>query len=503
MYDPASFLSDLAGGTSFDTFSGATGYGEVAQLLKSLSAGNDTSIAEANASDNSTGFALRPQSLEKTLTLLTFSDKHIVFWKDIPKEGAKSTVEEFNTLESYGSESISAFMAEGELPSEDDSVYARNLMKVKFMGTLRSVTDPFGLVANANGDPIANETVNGVRWLTRQVERSLFHADSDIIPTEFDGFRKMMGMGGSIVLDARDYVGGMSPDAAVGGTITKDLLDEVTERVFTDYFGAVDRLYYSTVAHRKFGRSIGYDPNSGDSISRLDIKNVNGGDIVPGFRMGRIATLNGDVALKPDIFLNTPGYTENDLTGSKFAKGAKQPAAPTYDSQPTLGAVDGAKWGTIASIQYKYAIVALSPSGNSIGVVSNAVTIDNAAKKITTGPKPGVGGAVAPSGFLILRTQPHAAAAYDAATTKFYEVGRVKADGSNAVSFIDRNAIVAGTSFGFAMTSEENTFAWKQLAPPMKIPLAKIDLRSRWAQVLYGAPILRAPKKCVLITNLA
>jgi hypothetical protein len=42
----------------------------------------------------------------------------------------------------------------------------------------------------------------------------------------------------------------------------------------------------------------------------------------------------------------------------------------------------------------------------------------------------------------------------------------------------------------------------KQLAPMIKIPLATIDARTRWMQLLYLVPVLYAPGKCVLIKNI-
>lgn len=496
---------DFLGGNGVpgESYSGAQSYGEVAALIKSLTAGADTSIAEAAASDNTTGFALRPQSLERALTLTTFSDKHIVMWKQIPKEGAKSTVEEYNTLDSYGDEWMSAFTIEGELPGAEDSVYARNLARVKFMGTLRSVTDPFGMVANANGDPIANETTNGLRWLGRQIERHLFFADSSTNPVEFDGFKRMMELGGSEVIDARD-----TAENNQGGVMSKDLLDDIADKINNTYFGDVSELHYGTAAHKRFGKALGVDPETGSTISRLDVKAIGGGDLVPGFRLGVIATFFGDVRLKPNLFLNTPGKTANELTSARFAKAnllASGPAAPTIDTQPTAASDGAGKWGTVASLYYRYAIVALSPRGNSIATISNQVAVGGSTQKVTTGFSAGSGGGSAPTGFAVLRTKPYASGEYNAATTQFYEIGRVAAagvDGADEVSYVDRNQVIAGTGFGFAITTGDNTYSWKQLAPTMKIPLAKIDLRTRWAQVVYGTPILRAPKKWILIKNL-
>jgi hypothetical protein len=44
--------------------------------------------------------------------------------------------------------------------------------------------------------------------------------------------------------------------------------------------------------------------------------------------------------------------------------------------------------------------------------------------------------------------------------------------------------------------------SWKQLAPMLKVPLAVVDLAVRWAQVIYGVPVMYAPRKYVLYKNI-
>jgi len=71
-------------------YEGYNGFGqmtqdEVDQLSKALSAGyQNPPVSGSNA--------LRVESLEQTLRILTFNQAHIQFWRDIPKLPAFSTI---------------------------------------------------------------------------------------------------------------------------------------------------------------------------------------------------------------------------------------------------------------------------------------------------------------------------------------------------------------------------------------------------------------------------
>jgi hypothetical protein len=44
--------------------------------------------------------------------------------------------------------------------------------------------------------------------------------------------------------------------------------------------------------------------------------------------------------------------------------------------------------------------------------------------------------------------------------------------------------------------------SFKQLAPLMKLPLARISAAERFMILLYGMPLLYNPKRCVLLKNI-
>ena len=132
------------------------------ELNKALGTGQDGEAYGSGAYNDMS--ALRPQSLEGTLKIVTAQMEHLKLWKSIGKKQAFNTVEEFNVLDSYGGNS-SPFFVEGGLPNEEDSNYIRQSALVKFMGTTRVITHPVTLVRNVVGDMVAREQTNGTMWL--------------------------------------------------------------------------------------------------------------------------------------------------------------------------------------------------------------------------------------------------------------------------------------------------------------------------------------------------
>jgi hypothetical protein len=146
---------------------GQSSLAELEELNKALGTG-ETGEAYGDGSYSSMT-AIRPQSLEGTLKVVTAQEQHIKFWKAISKKQAFNTVEEFNVLDSLGSNS-SPFFTEGGLPNEEDSNYIRQSQMVKFLGTTRVITHPATLVRNTVGDMIARETTNGTLWYNSIVD---------------------------------------------------------------------------------------------------------------------------------------------------------------------------------------------------------------------------------------------------------------------------------------------------------------------------------------------
>ena len=75
-------------------------------------------------------------------------------------------------------------------------------------------------------------------------------------------------------------------------------------------------------------------------------------------------------------------------------------------------------------------------------------------------------------------------------------------DGGSAGVVRDKNRTIAGCDEAFLIDSGEDVWSFKQLAPLMKMDLAVLSPATRFMLLLYGTPILYAPKKMVTFRNI-
>jgi hypothetical protein len=459
------------------------GGSHVADLFKALEAGHDT----ASGGSDPSGYALRPESLEDAFHLQTYREEHAKLWRHIPKLKGFSTVEEYNRLDDYGDQHINPFAPEGELPPAEDSRWSRQLELMKFMGSTRVVSDVLRTVRTAHGDPVANEIRNGFTWIMRQINLSLYFADTDFNPTEFNGLWKQLNAGtsGSNIVDVRD-----TTNPGIGGHLTSDIIDDAAEQVYgLGGYGQLSELFYSTKAHKNFARQI--LGATGANVRFEPAPNA-GGLVDAGFSMERFTSNFGKIGLKPDVFLNPVEITEATLTGS-FAKGdaSLRPGTPSFGA-PTITPADGGNWGTSTG-NYRYTMVAVNEYGNSAAPASQVAAVATAADSVTLSITWGAGGT--PTGFVIYRSA--------LAGTTFFEVARIDAGSPSPTSYKDVNTYIAGTSKAMAFTMNQDVLSFKQLLPMTKVPLAKIDLRKRFALILWGAPVLYSPYKAIGFRNIS
>ena len=88
------------GGLETGVFPGLDSPDKIYELTKAMSAGDTT--GQGLRGTLTSGAALKTESLDPMLKILTSQDKHIVLHKILPKQNAYNTVEEFNQLVDYG-----------------------------------------------------------------------------------------------------------------------------------------------------------------------------------------------------------------------------------------------------------------------------------------------------------------------------------------------------------------------------------------------------------------
>lgn len=438
--------------------------------------------------------SLRVESLDSSLKVITFTDKHINFWKDIPKTPAYSTVEEYNQLSSYGNQT-GGFLNEGELPYQTNSDYARRAALVKFVGTTRSVSHPLTLVRTMVPDVIAQENSNGIMWMLRQIENSLFWGrDKGFNGSEYvewAGMDKLIEDGGN-TYDLRSTSFSTNPFT----TVVNDLAQTVV-----DNFGFPTDLYLPFPVLAKINEEF-----AGTAAQRVILPTASGNTQV-NINIDGLMTQAGRVNLKPTFFLqktkgmlasgligpgDTAGNAKTLSTTSPNVTGTVTPAAATT---PAGGvALSGTAYRVTATYVTKFGESGAIP--NTGGGYSTDVTVDGSSQTIKFDFVTGSTDAQ------FLNVYISEAGGTKAADSEMYLVQQIPMGSTRTTTLnYDGNRLPnTYTSFIGQMTPDVLTF--RQLAPLVKMDLATIAPAYKWMILLYGVPVIFAPLKWTRVINI-
>lgn len=465
---------ELKGYESVGTGFGLAPATDILELKKALEAGY------AGAPEGATdvmvgGAALRVQSLEASLKVLTWREEHLVLWRDIPKTPAYSTVEEYTQLIEYGPERGGAFTLEGELPPEQTSNYVRKAAFVKFLGNTRVVSHPMTVVRTQVGDVIARENINGILWILKQLDWALAWGNSKLgvggtESEEFSGLLNLIDPGN--VIDLK------------GKPLDEKALQDAANMVLDNY-GVPNVFYACPKVLQDFAKA--FLP-----VERLLIP-VPGGGFDGGFVINNYQTVAGKLALKGDLFLRKV----NPPSAATHTEAPDAPASVTA----FFGEGNDAEWAKSGAngVTVTYKVTAANRKGESAPVTSNSLVISagDLTKpvnvRITLASSP----SRLPTYFNIYRSDggPYT-------LIKRYPVDAGQNVPSGQTTFVDKNSIMANTYFGFLGEMSPDVIEFRQLLPLIKMDLAVIAPAIRWMLLLYGVPVLYAPKKWVLLKNI-
>jgi len=442
-------------------------------LSKALLVGNEQNPPSAIVSGD--GFALRTESLEKTLKNVTYKMENVKFWRQITKKAAYNTSEEYNSLLSYGENPDAGWIAEGALPNEDDSTYERKISTVKFLGTTRRVSHVAQTIRPAHGNILAQEGVNGTMHLLKIIERALFFARSDLSALQFDGFEKLIedNAPSTNIIDMR------------GKPLTEDVLtDGALIAQDQPNYGQVTDLFCTPTAKSDLVKA--FFPKE-----RVDLFSKPSNGLV-GMDIKGFTSPAGDVRIQSDVFIDDGGSP----TAAIIGEAAKVPSTPTISTAATSPVDSTAQFVAADAGDYFYKIVACNRFGRAaaIDLVAGPTAVTVAAgDKVTFGITPG---GVLPEWWEVYRTKKDAAVG----TTRL--ILRVPHSTVAAELVInDTNAYLPGTTTSFLLQQNEESMIVKQLAPMIKVPLATIDSSIRFMLLCYMVPQLFTPGKNILYQN--
>lgn len=463
---------------------------ELGELQKALVAGQVTGRETDGLLDQS-GAPLKVESLEGTLKSLTFSEQDIRFWQRVPKMAAFNTVEEYLRFISPGSDR-GGFVTETELPEEEDSVYQRASVLIKFLGVTKSVSLAMQMVNTGAGigNIIQRETKNGSLWILRKADRSLAFADSAVNTNEWDGFYKLHRAQFDTLSEWHDS---NSVIDLRGVRIQESDVEDAVLDIHNN-FGFANLLMGPPVVTSNIAKNFYtyklIQPNTQQITSAI-----------VGQKVSQIQTQHGVIDMDSDIFLaRNPGR----LT-SAAATSTKAPNSPTAVSATATADAAGTKFGDIDG-DYFFGVAARNRYGESavVALDASAVTVGTTQSVdlvFTDG-----GGAYPATGYVIYRSKVDPAGAIG--VTTLYPVFEVSTsnlatgyDGGAAGTIRDRGRFIADTQTAFIIQNNEEVWSFKQLAPLMKLDLALLSQARRFMVLLYGAPALYAPRKMVQLIN--
>lgn len=450
---------------------------QLSELNKALGTGTG---GEAYGGDSYADMsAIRPQSLEPALRVVTAREEHLKLWKAIGKDRAFSTVEEFNILDSYGG-NYSPFYVEGGLPNETDSNSIRRSELVKFMGTTRVITNPALAVRTVPSDVLTLETRNGILWLLQKVEQALFFADESIDPLAFNG----------IYAQVRNFLQGKSEYRQHiidmrGQPLSEEILEDAATIIADNYGNSNLELYLTNQAHKNFSKLL---IGTGGRQRALMLPANNVSEVMMGQPVAGYVANHAVIRFKNDIFLK-PSVKPLAVAH----KGS--PAAPTPDATTPVAAVAD-DTSLMEAGDYYYFVSAKNSQGESVpAAIGGSVTVaegqrvDITINRVVSDP-------VATSYKL-----------YRSATSNVEDAQylfEVKDAGKGTTQTIsDFNFELPDTDMAFLIDNDpENVLRFKQLLPLMRTPLARISDAERFMIRLYGMLQVYNPRRIVIFKNI-
>lgn len=469
------------------------GYGqasaqEVQELNKALEAGAGYAGAPTALTG---GGALQVESLDASLKSVTYEMKNIKMWGMMAKDQAYNTIEEYNRTDAFGDQG-KGFIAEGDLPRSEDASYSRQIQRVRFIGVTRELTHVYTLVRNAHGDAIAREIRNGTMRILEIVERNLFDgrghyssngefngADAAINDADlaWEGLDKQIRKGNTDASAQAKAFSGYGLDESVvqdlrGAVLDEDVLEN-SARVVAENFGMPNLMMLDTKSHSDLARQ--FFPK--ERINPIGVANGKAGFVLQEF-----ISSAGAFALVSDVFLR-PKRGVSPVTGG--------PAAP---AQPTATTPVNpiSKFEAADAGDYYYRAAAINKAGEGLQSVSSAaVTV--AAGDSANVVIPATAGAIA---YAVYRSVKNSDTGHE-----FIGLVAPSAVGASA-TMIDANHKLPGLAQSYLLTNDAEVIRFKQLAPLMKMDLAIVATAYRWMQLLYGTPIVYAPRKNFILANI-
>jgi hypothetical protein len=374
--------------------------------------------------------------------------------------------------------------------ADDDIVrHSEETRRVSLNGSrnksTNEVTHPATLVHPAHGDVIALENQNGILYLLERVEDSLFHGDSALA---FDGEAEQWD-GLDSLIDVNSFID------LEGQPLQEADIEEGSNQII-EAFGYPTDMFLGTRAMSDLTKT--FYPRE-----RVSIPAPVGGQV--GFAVQSMATQAGVIQFNPDVFLRQL------KSPPAAATSPNAPIAPASIIDAGPGAAASAEWtkqlGTVAvNPVFSYAVTACNRFGESAPVFANLnplVAEVNANNSMTlTIANAAAVGANPPEYYRVYRTRPGATSTTPGDFSEILRIPAASQAGAGTTAGADRNFLIPFTEIAYLGELTPQVLTFRQLAPLMKLDIAVLAPAYRWMCLLYGTPILFAPRKWTRLLNI-
>lgn len=419
--------------------------------------------------------ALRREFLDDQITMLTWTENDLVFYKEITRRPSESTVAKYDQYLSHGRVGHSRFTTEiGVAPVSDPSIRQKTV-QMKFVSDTKNMSIASGLVNNI-ADPAQILTDDAIAVVAKTIEWASFYGDADLSANpdtgsglEFDGLVKLIDKNN--IIDAR------------GKSLDEQLLNQAAV-VIGKGFGTPTDAFMPLGVQADFVNQ---------QLSRqVQVMRDNNNNVTTGYNVQRFQSARG--------LINLHGSTVMEL---EQILDVNAPIAPTAPAKPTATAKANVKSGKDVGAFFKedidagltYVVTVSSDDAQSAPSDEVTVTLANETDfvelEIAFNP--------------LFQQTPQFVSIYRKGkeTGLFYLIDRVatsKAEG-NTLTYVDKNAKIPETADVFVGEMSPQVLHLFELLPMMRLPLAQVNASITFAVLWYGALALRAPKKFVRIKN--
>lgn len=460
-----------------------SGAGE--ELIKALQASNyQTDVATLEG-----GGALGVQSLDTAMKTVVQENEHFTLFNMLQRTNATNIVDEYTRQNSVG-----GFLG-GSTNSQMGQVrsatgeYTREVGLVKFLMTLRQVGYVLNIGKNITSATAVEER-NGALQLLTDAEYLLFHGDSEVCPTQFDGIFAQL-----------------EREIAAGKMADDNVIDMQGKKLDT-----VEPFSQVNVAASRYG-SWG---RSTDVFMPMSVQNDLNMGLDPAYRWmpggGNTPVLGGHVEgirLQSGVLkTHMDTFIHDEQNPMVYPFQVNHPDLATANAAIKPAGVTGATAADVSSQftgtragNYYYAVAAVDGNGKGMSEVTISAQVAVAAGEAVTLTIT-ESASKSESGYAVYRSRQNGSND----VSDFRLVKMVKKGGATT-TFVDQNRDIPGTvSIPLLnMAAGADAIGWRQFQPMTKIPLpfgvGGVPVIS-WFQFLFGYLRVTKPKHHGFIKNI-